>query len=88
MRIQETPDVVPDGQTPHTVSCSVYDELVDCGKPGDRVELVGVWRCVGVRVDSKKRTMKRCDFLDLFSHSIDVAFLVCSRRIWMWSILN
>ena len=28
-RLQETPDAVPDGQTPHTVSLSVYDELLD-----------------------------------------------------------
>ena len=28
-RLQETPDAVPDSQTPHTVSLSLYDELVD-----------------------------------------------------------
>ncbi|KAI0822446.1 MCM-domain-containing protein [Trametes gibbosa] len=37
IRLQETPDAVPDGQTPHTVSLSVYDELVDVSKPGDRL---------------------------------------------------
>ncbi|KAH9957480.1 hypothetical protein BGW80DRAFT_1257222 [Lactifluus volemus] len=30
IRLQETPDAVLDGQTPHTVSLSAYDELVDC----------------------------------------------------------
>ena len=35
IRLQETPDAVPDGQTPHTVSLSVYDELVGVAKPGD-----------------------------------------------------
>jgi DNA replication licensing factor MCM4 len=29
IRLQETPDAVLDGQTPHTVSLSAYDELVD-----------------------------------------------------------
>ena len=28
-RLQETPDAVPDGQTSHTVSLSLYDKLVD-----------------------------------------------------------
>ena len=35
-RLQETPDVIPDGQTPHTVSMCFYDDLVDVAKPGDR----------------------------------------------------
>ena len=35
-RLQETPDVVPDGQTPQTVTLCLYDELVDVAKPGDR----------------------------------------------------
>ncbi|KAH9952563.1 hypothetical protein BGW80DRAFT_1452203, partial [Lactifluus volemus] len=29
IRLQEMPDAVLDGQTPHTVSLSAYDELVD-----------------------------------------------------------
>jgi DNA replication licensing factor MCM4 len=36
IRLQETPDSVPDGQTPHTVTLLVYDEMLDCVKPGDR----------------------------------------------------
>ena len=34
--MQETPDSVPDGQTPHTVNLSIYDDLVDVCKPGDK----------------------------------------------------
>ncbi|KAF7301490.1 DNA helicase [Mycena indigotica] len=44
IRLQETPDAVPDGQTPHTVSLSVYDELVDVAKPGDRLVVTGIFR--------------------------------------------
>jgi DNA replication licensing factor MCM4 len=36
IRLQEVPDSVPAGQTPHTVSLVTYDELVDATKPGDR----------------------------------------------------
>lgn len=39
MRVQETPDEIPEGGTPHTVSLLMHDKLVDAGKPGDRVEV-------------------------------------------------
>lgn len=39
VRLQETPDDIPDGGTPHTVSLLMHDKLVDAGKPGDRVEV-------------------------------------------------
>ncbi|CAI2162770.1 12474_t:CDS:10 [Funneliformis geosporum] len=35
-RLQETPDCIPDGQTPHTVSLCLYDDLVDIARPGDK----------------------------------------------------
>lgn len=39
MKLQETPDEIPEGGTPHTVSLLMHDKLVDTGKPGDRVEV-------------------------------------------------
>ena len=67
IRLQETPDAVPDGQTPHTVSLSVYDELVDVAKPGDRLTAVGIFRSVPVRVNPRQRTLKSLfkTFLDI-----------------------
>lgn len=67
IRLQETPDSVPDGQTPHTVSLSVYDELVDVCKPGDRVVVTGIFRSVPVRVNPRQRTVK-----SLFKTYLDV----------------
>lgn len=58
IRLQETPDVVPDGQTPHTVSLSVYDELVDVSKPGDRLVVTGIFRSVPTRVNPRQRTLR------------------------------
>jgi DNA replication licensing factor MCM4 len=58
IRLQETPDVVPDGQTPHTISLCVYDELVDIVKPGDRITVTGIFRAVPVRVNARTRTVK------------------------------
>lgn len=58
IRLQETPDAVPDGQTPHTVSLCVYDELVDLVKPGDRVIVTGIFRSIPVRLNPRQRSIK------------------------------
>jgi len=39
VRLQETPDAIPEGETPHTVSLCLYNTMVDAIKPGDRVEV-------------------------------------------------
>ncbi|KAF8902618.1 cell division control protein 54 [Gymnopilus junonius] len=67
IRLQETPDAVPDGQTPHTVSLSIYDELVDVSKPGDRILVTGIYRSVPVRSNPRQRTLK-----SLFKTYLDV----------------
>ncbi|KAB8079074.1 putative DNA replication licensing factor Mcm4 [Aspergillus leporis] len=67
IKLQETPDSVPDGQTPHSVSLCVYDELVDVCKAGDRVEVTGIFRCNPVRVNPRQRTQKA-----LFKTYVDV----------------
>ncbi|KAI0299383.1 MCM-domain-containing protein [Multifurca ochricompacta] len=70
IRLQETPDAVPDGQTPHTVSLSAYDELVDVSKPGDRLVVTGIFRSIPVRVNPRKRTIK-----SLFKTFLDVVHI-------------
>ncbi|KAJ1653448.1 MCM DNA helicase complex subunit [Dispira simplex] len=66
-RLQETPDVIPDGQTPHSVALCMYDELVDVAKPGDRLEITGIFRGVPVRPNPRQRSLK-----SLFRTYIDV----------------
>ena len=56
--MQETPDETPDGQTPYTVSMYLYDELMDAAKPGDRLEVTGIYRAVPVRVNPRRRQVK------------------------------
>ncbi|XP_071715037.1 DNA replication licensing factor MCM4 [Rutidosis leptorrhynchoides] len=58
VRVQETPDEIPEGGTPHTVSLLMHDKLVDAGKPGDRVEITGIYRAMSVRVGQTQRTVK------------------------------
>ncbi|GJP44531.1 hypothetical protein CLOM_g3919 [Closterium sp. NIES-68] len=58
LRLQETPEDMPEGETPHTVSVFLFDSLVDTAKPGDRVEVTGVFRAVPVRVNSNQRNLR------------------------------
>jgi DNA replication licensing factor MCM4 len=58
IKLQETPDSVPAGQTPHSVSMCAYDELVDMCKAGDRVEITGIFKASPVRVNPRQRTLK------------------------------
>jgi DNA replication licensing factor MCM4 len=70
IKLQETPDNVPDGQTPHSVSLCVYDELVDVCKAGDRVEITGIFKCNQVRVNPRQRTVK-----NVFKTYVDVVHI-------------
>jgi DNA replication licensing factor MCM4 len=56
--MQETPESVPEGETPFAIHMCAYEDLVDFVKPGDRVEVIGIYKAMGVRVDSAKRTLK------------------------------
>ena len=67
IKLQETPDSVPAGQTPHSVSMCAYDELVDFCKAGDRVEITGIFKASPVRVNPRQRTQK-----SIFKTYIDV----------------
>ncbi|XP_022898640.1 DNA replication licensing factor MCM4-like, partial [Olea europaea var. sylvestris] len=58
VRLQETPNEIPEGGTPHTVSLLMHDKLVDAGKPGDRVEVTGIYRAMTVRIGQTQRTVK------------------------------
>lgn len=70
IKLQETPDLVPDGQTPHSINLCVYDELVDSCRAGDRVEVCGIFRSLPVRINSKQRALK-----NLYKTYLDVVHI-------------
>lgn len=78
IKLQETPDSVPDGQTPHSVSLCVYDDLVDVCKAGDRIEATGIFRSNPVRINPRQRTVRA-----LFKTYVDVLHVqkVDKRRL-------
>lgn len=56
IKVQETPDSIPEGQTPHSVKIAVYESMVDCVKPGDRVQITGIYKAASHRLTSTKMT--------------------------------
>ena len=58
VKMQETPDTVPEGETPSTMATYVFDDHVDAIKPGDRVKVTGIFRALPVRVASKQRNLR------------------------------
>ena len=58
VRLQETPDEVPAGETPASIVLFAYDDLVDAVRPGDRVEVTGVFRAMPRRVHPKISKVK------------------------------
>jgi len=49
LRLQEKPELVPEGETPQSVTVCCYDDLVDSVRPGDRVEVTGIFKASAVQ---------------------------------------
>jgi DNA replication licensing factor MCM4 len=61
---------VPEGETPHTIQLCAYEDLVDYVKPGDRVEVIGIYKASGVRINQHNRTLKNVyrTFIDVINY--------------------
>ena len=75
IKMQETPDTVPEGETPQNVNLVVYDDMVDNCKPGDKVEITGIYRAQGIRASRNKRVLK-----SVFKTYIDVVSINSQQK--------
>uniref|UniRef100_A0A8D3BBW6 DNA replication licensing factor MCM4 n=1 Tax=Scophthalmus maximus TaxID=52904 RepID=A0A8D3BBW6_SCOMX len=58
VKIQESPEDMPAGQTPHTTIIYAHNDLVDKVQPGDRVNITGIYRAVPMRVNPRQSNVK------------------------------
>merc|ERR1719265_1162016 len=49
LKLQETPESIPEGETPQTILVYCYDDLVDYVRPGDRITVTGIYKAVAVK---------------------------------------
>jgi len=75
LKLQETPELVPEGETPQNVVICCYDDLVDSVRPGDRVEVTGIYRA------SPVSTMRGFKSLNaVYRTSIDAIAIVPEQK--------
>ena len=67
VKMQDRPDDVKASETPINLNLIFYDDLVDSVKPGDAVEIIGIYRAQQIRVSRNKRVLH-----SLFRTYIDV----------------
>ncbi|WFD41692.1 DNA helicase [Malassezia psittaci] len=70
--IQEMPERAPPGQLPRSIDVVMDDDLVDQCKPGDRIQLVGMYKSLGNRVGQSStstfRTLMIGNYLNLLAN--------------------
>ncbi len=72
IKLQERPDEIPEGETPTNVNLIVYDDLVDECKPGDAVEIIGIYRAQPLRVSRNRRELK--SIFNCYVEAISICF--------------
>ncbi|KAI4893339.1 hypothetical protein NFI96_024144 [Prochilodus magdalenae] len=58
IKLQESPEDMPAGQTPHTTVVYAHNDLVDKVQPGDRVNITGIYRAAPMRVNPRQNQVK------------------------------
>ncbi|KAK6643233.1 hypothetical protein RUM43_004738 [Polyplax serrata] len=58
VKLQESPENMPPGQTPHTIVLFAHNNLVDYVQSGDRVTATGIYRAVPIQANPRQRNVK------------------------------
>lgn len=69
IKLQETPEHMPEGETPLTIHLCCYYDLVDTVKPGDRINVIGIFRAQSLKINPNIRMLK-----SIFKTYIDVIY--------------
>lgn len=56
--IQELPEMAPPGLLPQSVTVVLQGELVNSVKPGDRVQMIGIYKLIGGAQSKEKGIFK------------------------------
>ena len=66
------PELVAEGETPSSLTAISYDTNVDSCRPGDRLELIGIYRVQSAKIDRFKGTLRSLfnTYLDVISTSV------------------
>lgn len=75
LKLQETPELVPEGETPQNVAVCVFDDLVDAVRPGDRVEVTGIYRASAVRPN---KNWRQCN--SVYRTYVDAISIAAERK--------
>ena len=75
MKFQERSTEVPEGETPTSMNLIVYDDLVDECKPGDEIQVIGIYRAEAMRVQRNRTKLN-----SVFRSYIDVISVVYDKK--------
>lgn len=58
IKLQESPEDMAAGQTPHNIVLFAHNDLVDKVQPGDRVTVTGIYRAILIQENIRARNVK------------------------------
>ncbi|CAF4534623.1 unnamed protein product [Rotaria sp. Silwood2] len=81
IRLQETPEEMPAGQTLVTVTVVAHNDLVDAVELGDRIPVTGIFRAVPVHINPKTRYVRSVcrTFIDIIHFRHEKTFTAEGR---------
>ena len=79
--MQENPNAIPEGETPHNVTLLCYDPMTDMTKPGDRITVTGIYKAHPLRVNPRLRTLKT-----VYKANIDIVHIQREETSTLFSV--